>query len=228
MKPNVMHRMKVSEWMENIFDILYLSFTLTAALIYFDLFNSQIEILLYGFLALVLGAGDAFHLIPRMLVNAQGEREDSARWLGNGQKVTSITMTVFYVILFQIWQLLYPDLPAPLIVTILVYALAVLRIVICFFPQNEWTDGKGNLKWSLYRNIPFLIMGILIAMLFIWSGITYDDGFRWMSLAIIISFACYLPVTLLAKKYPKVGMLMIPKTCAYIWMLVMGFSLIWG
>lgn len=47
-----------------------------------------------------------------------------------------------------------------------------------------------------------------------------------MAAAIIISFGCYLPVTLLSKKMPKVGMLMIPKTCAYIWMIVMGLQLL--
>ena len=38
--------------------------------------------------------------------------------------------------------------------------------------------------------------------------------------------ACYLPVTLLSKKMPKIGMLMIPKTCAYVWMIVMGLQLL--
>lgn len=47
-----------------------------------------------------------------------------------------------------------------------------------------------------------------------------------MVAAILISFGCYLPVTLLCKKYPKVGLLMIPKTCAYIWMIVMGLQLL--
>ena len=47
-----------------------------------------------------------------------------------------------------------------------------------------------------------------------------------MVAAILISFGCYLPVTILCKKYPKVGLLMIPKTCAYIWMIVMGLQLL--
>lgn len=47
-----------------------------------------------------------------------------------------------------------------------------------------------------------------------------------MAAAMLISFGCYLPVTLLSRKYPKVGLLMIPKTCAYIWMIVMGLQLL--
>ena len=43
--------------------------------------------------------------------------------------------------------------------------------------------------------------------------------------AIIIFFGCYLPVTLLSKSKPKVGLLTIPKTCAYMWVIAMGLQL---
>ena len=39
--------------------------------------------------------------------------------------------------------------------------------------------------------------------------------------SIIISFGCYLAVVLGARKHPKLGMLMMPKTLAYVWMLLM-------
>ena len=55
---------------------------------------------------------------------------------------------------------------------------------------------------------------------------TYDYRMTRMVAAIIISFGCYLPVTLLSKKMPKVGLLMIPNTCAYIWVIVMGLQLL--
>lgn len=44
--------------------------------------------------------------------------------------------------------------------------------------------------------------------------------------AIIISFGCYLPVTLFCKTKPKIGLLMIPKTCAYMWIIAMGLQLL--
>lgn len=55
---------------------------------------------------------------------------------------------------------------------------------------------------------------------------TYDYHMTRMVAASIISFGCYLPVTLLSKKMPNVGLLMIPKTCAYIWVIVMGLQLL--
>ena len=42
-----------------------------------------------------------------------------------------------------------------------------------------------------------------------------------MWLAGALSFAFYLPVALWAGKNRKLGMLMLPKTCMYIWMLLM-------
>lgn len=39
----------------------------------------------------------------------------------------------------------------------------------------------------------------------------------------VLSFACYLPVVLFADTVPAVGMLMIPKTCAYVWTVMIGF-----
>ncbi len=47
-----------------------------------------------------------------------------------------------------------------------------------------------------------------------------------MVAAIILSFGYYIPVTLFSKKKPMVGLLMIPKTCAYMWMIAMGLQLL--
>ena len=44
-----------------------------------------------------------------------------------------------------------------------------------------------------------------------------------MWLTIVLSFAFYLPVVLWADAVPLVGMLMIPKTCAYVWAVVIGY-----
>jgi hypothetical protein len=46
-----------------------------------------------------------------------------------------------------------------------------------------------------------------------------------MGIAIALSFVFYLPVVVWSNRYPKVGMLMLPKTCAYLWIVVMCCSL---
>ena len=51
-----------------------------------------------------------------------------------------------------------------------------------------------------------------------------DKSFRWMWLTIVLSFAFYIPVVLWADVIPMIGMLMIPKTCAYVWTVVIGYK----
>ena len=45
-----------------------------------------------------------------------------------------------------------------------------------------------------------------------------------MWLTIVLSFAFYIPVVLWADVVPVIGMLMIPKTCAYVWTVLIGYK----
>ena len=68
-------------------------------------------------------------------------------------------------------------------------------------------------------------MGLLIIVLFYRSAKEHDDSaFRWMWLTIVLSFGFYIPVVLWANTVPMIGMLMIPKTCAYVWTVLIGYS----
>ena len=61
-------------------------------------------------------------------------------------------------------------------------------------------------------------------MLFYISAKEHKDGaFRWMWLTIVLSFGFYIPVVLWADAVPMIGMLMIPKTCAYVWTVLIGY-----
>ncbi len=51
-----------------------------------------------------------------------------------------------------------------------------------------------------------------------------DKAFRWMWLTIVLSFGFYIPVVLWADAIPLIGMLIIPKTCAYVWTVLIGYS----
>lgn len=63
---------------------------------------------LFGIMAVVLGLGDAFHLIPRMYALATtGSFAGFVVPLGIGKWITSITMTIFYVILYEVWRKRY-------------------------------------------------------------------------------------------------------------------------
>lgn len=179
----------------------------------------------FGIMTLILGIGDSFHLLPRMYALWTTGLEANAAILGIGKLITSITMTIFYFILYYVWRDRYHVVGKGR-VTIAIWVLTVIRIVLCLLPQNQWLDYQQPFFWSILRNIPFAIMGIIIIFLFRQEiKKSKDPIFHWMSIAITLSFIFYFLVVLFAPKYPMVGMLMIPKTIAYVWIVCMGWKL---
>lgn len=220
------YKPQMPDVMEAIFDACYLTFDLIAGILFFVFSKGNALFVLYGILTLTLCGGDAFHLVPRIISAGCGSSEKINRQLGIGLQVSSITMTVFYIILLYIWKLTFPEISAPVAIEAIIWISAVIRIVICFLPQNNWCGEEGNLKLSIIRNAVFAVTGIGVIILYAISGNANGYHMTRMVAAIIISFGCYLPVTLFSKKMPKIGLLMIPKTCAYIWVIVMGLQLL--
>ena len=203
--------------MEAIFCIFYLIFTTVIGVLILINSKGRKGFIIFGIMSLVLVFGDAFHLVPRILV-AFDKTGDYHISLGIGKLVTSITMTIFYLILYVFYEIRHNTKNWALRITLLV--LGVARIALCLFPQNDWT-GAAPVSWGIYRNIPFTIMGIIIIVLFFLKR--SDKPFRFMWLAITLSFAFYLPVVLWADKYTIIGMLMLPKTIMYMWAIWMGY-----
>lgn len=208
---------------ETLFDIVYLVSVITFGVIMIYQSKGRRQYFLYGLMAVVLGCGDAFHLIPRAIALCTTGLENFTVSLGIGKMITSVTMTLFYVLLYYVWRVRY-QVEAKKELTITVWGLALFRIVLCFMPQNAWTSAEAPLSWGIYRNIPFAIFGAVIVILFYRSTRSErDKPFRFLWLAVVISFACYIPVVLFADMVPPVGMLMIPKTCAYVWVVLIGY-----
>jgi hypothetical protein len=212
------------KWIEPLFDVLYLASGLIIAVILLAGTTDNTR-QLYGAMALVLVLGDSFHLVPRILsqagMSARGGSEKLEAAKGMGLCITSITISVFYLMLYGVFCNYFGF--SSKLITSAIYLLTGLRIALCIFPQNHWISGDSG-RWSIYRNIPFALLGLIIIILFA-TKMTIASPFRCMPVTIILSFGFYLPVILLAKKHPKIGMLMLPKTCAYIWILAMGLAL---
>lgn len=210
--------------METLFDVVYLTTVVTLGVLMIKNANGNKQYTLFGIMAVVLGVGDSFHLVPRAIALCTTGLRNYTVALGIGKLITSITMTIFYILLYYIWRKRY-NISGKQGVTIAVYLLAAMRIILCLFPQNAWTSANPSLSWGIYRNIPFALMGLLIIILFYNSAKANNDkSFRFMWLTIVLSFAFYIPVVLWADVYPLVGMLMIPKTCAYVWTVWIGYS----
>ncbi len=208
---------------EAVFNILYLVTALILSLTLILIKPDNSVRILAGTMGLILVVGDAFHLIPRIMVIMTGH-EERLRWmLGRGKQITSITMTVFYLFLWQIGLLVF-NLININYWSYIVYLLAVVRILLCLLPQNKWIERYPPVSWGIWRNIPFFLQGAAVAGLFFLQR-SVEPGLGLMWLAIALSFVFYFPVVLWSNKSPKIGMLMLPKTCAYLWMLSMCISL---
>ena len=182
------------------------------------------QYLIYGIMAVTLGCGDSFHLVPRAIALCTTGLADYTAALGIGKLVTSITMTIFYVLLYYVWRMRY-EVNGKSSITAAVWILSLTRIILCLFPQNRWTSTDAPLFWDIIRNIPFALLGILIIILFYRSAKeNRDTPFKNLWLTIVLSFACYIPVVLFAGTMPAIGILMIPKTCAYVWAVIIGYN----
>ena len=202
---------------ESIFDICYLIFAFVSGILLLKKSGGRRDIRFFGWMTLLLGCGDSFHLIPRVL-NYWLDGDFTAA-LGIGKLITSVTMTLFYLLMEYARRERYGikgDKP----VLIAVWVLSVSRIALCCFPQNGWTFSEPSLTWGIIRNIPFVILGVMTVILWLRSA-KADKSCRLMWLAVTLSFLFYLPVVLFAQSVPIIGMLMLPKTCMYVWMIVM-------
>lgn len=209
---------------ETSFDVVYLISVITIGILMILKSNGNKEYRLFGIMAVVLGAGDSFHLVPRALALCTTGLENYVVPLGMGKFITSITMTIFYIILYYVWRIRY-KIQGKKNITIAVYVLSALRIILCLFPQNKWLSASAPLSWGIYRNIPFALLGLLIIILFYKSAKKHKDNeFKYMWLTIVLSFGFYIPVVLWADTIPMIGMLMIPKTCAYVWTVLIGYQ----
>lgn len=179
---------------ETLFDIVYLVTVVTLGIRMIRGSRGRKQYLLFGIMAVVLGCGDAFHLVPRAIALCTTGLENYTAALGVGKLITSVTMTLFYVLLYYVWRCRY-QISGQQGITAAVWVLAIVRVLLCFMPQNEWTSAAEK----------------------------QDRVFRFLWIAVVVSFACYIPVVLFAETVPAAGMLMIPKTCAYVWVVLIGY-----
>ena len=92
---------------ETLFDILYLATVIMLGVVMIRGSTGRKQYLLFGIMAVTLGCGDAFHLVPRAVALCTTGLETYTAALGIGKLITSVTMTVFYVLLYYVWRLRY-------------------------------------------------------------------------------------------------------------------------
>ena len=208
--------------MEPIFEIAYLLFALIIGIYFLVKFfrskEKNYEVLLVDIMILLLGGGDSFHLIPRMIGLLGDGLENHVFSLGLGKLITSITMTIFYVIFYYVLKIRYKKkVHISLDITIILVALT--RIILCCFPQNQWFEANPSYLWAMIRNIPFWLLGAMFVVIsFLWCK--KDKYYRFTPLLVLLSFGFYTVTVALASTYSWTGMMMIPKTICYVGIIV--------
>jgi hypothetical protein len=176
----------------------------------------------------LLAAGDTGHVGFRVLAYGLGDLETRFTALGLqfglvgiGALATAITVTLFYVLVLYMWRARFERtfgwfeylLAAP-----------VVRFALMALPANNWNSVEPVQPWSTLRNLPLMLQGLGVAYLILRdAGRARDRTFQWIGASILISYACYMPVIFFVQRVPMIGMLMIPKTVAYVVIAVVAY-----
>ena len=200
---------------ESTFDILYLLFAICSGIYMHNKARNSIQKKM-GLASLILGCGDAFHLVPRVLNYFVAA--DFTAALGVGKLITSITMTVFYFLMYQIYLGYYHEEENKGLTNVL-FALVAIRILLCLLPQNGWLSNSSDMTWGIIRNMPFVLIGAVICYLY-YQKRNADKIFSKVWLYVLLSFLFYIPVAVGAGVLPMLGMLMLPKTICYILLII--------
>jgi hypothetical protein len=224
-------------WMEIIFNVSYLVviWGLVIAMIRRlsqiapgDHSVGRLFIWAFGLLAL----GDTGHVGFRVVAYAVDGLETSIALFGTdlgliglGTLSTAVTVTGFYAVMAMVWKHRFAREYGWF--EAFLFVCAGVRLVLMALPQNQWNQEIGPWPWSLYRNIPLILQGLGVVYLILRDAIPRRDWtFVWIAAMIIVSFAFYIPVILFSRFVPLIGMLMIPKTLAYVAIAVIGYRAI--
>jgi hypothetical protein len=214
-------------WMEIIFNIAYLVVVWGVVIAMYKrqgVVKSEdrrvADLVMKAFALLALG--DTGHVGFRVIAYAMGDLEAKISifgmeigLVGLGALATAITVTFFYVLVLMIWherfQKSYGWFGYSLFVA------AAIRLVIMTFPGNAWNNLVPPQPWGLIRNLPLMLQGLGVAYLILRDAFqTHDQVFIWIGVSILVSYTMYIPVILFVQQVPLIGMLMIPKTMAYV------------
>jgi hypothetical protein len=217
----------IQVWMESLFNISYLIVIwglVSLMILRLGRLKSDAKpfairvIAAFGLLAF----GDTGHVGFRVWAYSLGGLESSLDLLGRsvslvglGALMTAVTITIFYTILLEIWRFRYGRNMR--VFEWLLVAAGLLRLLMMTLPINQWGQVIPPQPWSAIRNIPLMIQGLGVAFLILRDArISADSTFWRVGISILVSFAFYLPVILFVQQLPLLGMLMIPKTIAYV------------
>jgi hypothetical protein len=231
--------LSASVWMEIIFDISYLAVVWVLVVLMIrnrgrvpatDWPVAKRVIWAFALLAL----GDSGHVGFRVIAYGLGDLAAKpvilgipVSLVGVGALATAITVTFFYMLMVDVWRLRF-NKPIGWFAWLLLVA-GVARLVVMAFPQNQWDLVVPPYGWSLARNSFLVVQGLgVMALFFRDARRSHDRTFTWVAIMIALSYTFYAPVILWVNQVPLLGMLMMPKTLAYLGVAIIAYRAFFG
>ena len=174
---------------------------------------------LAGFMVVILILGDSFRFIPRITSFFIKDSDNVELVQDKGKIISSIVITLFYVFLWSLGIIIF-SAQISVFYTILVYILAVIRIVLCLISQKYSRD----LLWDIYRNLPFVFLVFVVGLLFFFYRYKiFSLVYAWV--AIYFSLIFSMVVLFLSTKTERVGFWVIMRNLSLIWLISMFVDL---
>lgn len=170
---------------------------------------------LAGFMVVILILGDSFRFIPRITSFFIKDSDNVELVQDKGKIISSIVITLFYVFLWSLGLIIF-SAQISVFYTILVYILAVIRIVLCLISQKYSRDSL----WDIYRNLPFVFLVFVVGLLFFFYRYKiFSLVYAWV--AIYFSLIFSMVVLFLSTKTERVGFWVIMRNLSLIWLISM-------
>lgn len=170
-----------------------------------------------------LAFGDTFHVGARTISYFLDQGLDATVQLfgtslgivGWSALITAVTVTIFYLFLLVTWIVRNQGRASAFVY--ILFTVAGIRFGLLVLPENQWNQPTPVQPWSMIRNLPLLILGVGVAILYLKMAVAKKDRVSlWIGVLILLSFLTYLPVIVFVQTFKVLGMLMIPKTIAYL------------
>jgi len=168
--------------------------------------------ILLAFLSLMIG--DLGHVGARLVTFFSENFTLAYGIFGIGVLIEMIGLIFLFIFYTNAWRIHF-NKPNNLIFKSLI-GVGIIGLIIFTFPQNQWNTEPISYEWLIFRNIPWLILGIVLASLIIRDARAVKDPILIrIGILILISFLFYMPVIFFGSIEPMLGMLMIPGTIIY-------------
>lgn len=207
---------------ETLCDILYLliMIALSVNLLFKDGFGNPDSRIyhLAGFLAVILILGDSFRFVSRITSFFVKDSDNVDLVQDKGKIISSIVITLFYLFLWSLGSIIFVS-NISLLYTLLVYILAIIRILLCFVSSKNNSVG-----WDVVKNIPFALLVFVVGFLFFYyRNKIFSLVYAWV--AIYFSLIFSMVIIFLSSKTERVGFWVILRNLSFIWLISMFVNL---